>query len=71
MYLEEGEGFCYQELVISLISLFGFMVELSLPEKGEDSSSKLFILKPISETLGNIFLSFVAKYTALQRLEIG
>lgn len=33
MYLEEGEGFCSQELVISLISLFGFVVELSLPKK--------------------------------------
>lgn len=36
------------------------MFELSLPEKGEDSSSELFILKPISETLRDIFLSFVA-----------
>lgn len=60
MYLEEGESFCSQELVISLISLFGLMVELSLPEKGEDSLSELFILKPISETLRDIFLSFVA-----------
>lgn len=55
MYLEEGESFCSQELVISLISLFGLMVELSLPEKGKDSSSKLFLLKPISETLGIFF----------------
>lgn len=60
MYLEEGDGFGSQELVISLISLFGLGFELSLPENGEDSLSKLFILKPISETLGNIFLSFVA-----------
>lgn len=55
MYLEEGEGFGSQELVISLISLFGLRFELNLPEKGEDSLSKLFILKPISETLGIYF----------------
>jgi len=41
--------------VISLISLSGLIVELSLPEKAENSLSKLFILKPISESLGYIF----------------
>lgn len=33
MYLEDEEGFCSQELVISLTSLFGLMVKLSLPEE--------------------------------------
>lgn len=60
VYLDEEEGVISQEPVISLVFLFGLMVELSLPEKVEDSLSKLFILKAISETLGNVFLTFIA-----------
>lgn len=39
---EKGEVFCSQELVISLISLSGLIVELNLPEKAENNVSKLF-----------------------------
>jgi len=55
VYLEEGEGFCSQELVIRLISVFGLMVELSLPEKRERQFEQVIYPETHLRNIGEYF----------------